>query len=63
MGGQMAFEGFLAAFFCLVENTTNGHERRRMWLLTVLPVVFLGVGQGREVARQQMRKSTLLTGV
>lgn len=40
MGGQMAFEGFLAAFFCLVENTTNGHERRRMGLLTVLPVVF-----------------------
>lgn len=41
MGGQMAFEGFLAAFFCLVGgNTANKQERRRMGLLTVLPVGF-----------------------
>lgn len=56
MGGQMAFGGFLAAFFCLVRTplqTSYNSVKWGFWLCRLF------VGQGRGAARQQMRENTL----
>lgn len=60
MGGQMAFGGFLTAFFCLVSTplqTSNNGVKWGFWPCRLL--FFLGIGQGRGVAKQQVRKNTL----
>lgn len=56
MGGQMAFEGFLAAFFCLVRTPLQASNNGVKWGFWPCR---LFVGQGRGEARQQMRENTL----
>lgn len=59
MGGQMAFEGILVAFFCLVRTPLQTSNNGVKWDFWPCRLFVFSVGQGWGVAGRQMRGNTI----